>query len=1452
LLRCILLYEVLALDLAPFESIDEWAERMKTGLQPGWPIPADQPSLAPSRRFTPQYGRDELGFLDPARSISLLDAEGLLEHSAVLIKAQPWMGKTTFARQMHVWLSENAARKSQFGSFSELTCFEECVSVQQLLPAWWSGWKSSLPGTNACWIIDGLDECEGDHQGVGRRIVRVIADVPASTHRKHLRLIVLSRDRDWLKDFEDELRPLYAELGTDGPLLLRMAPLDRDGAARVLGSRAAFERVADIIERHDGLAGIAGYPRVLKFLGTCEGQGPLSGTDVWKAILEDLLQEHNHVKRGRLQTELEDRFEAVARLAAVCLVSGQHEVSGSDSRRQALTLGDVFPLTPLTARPKTMREAVRESIRIGGPFRSSIEGGFRFAHRNIRDWFCAFGLRCIELEQLRAVVSDEHGPQSYLVDMLHLLKQVSEEPNVRAWLTSILVPLGPSSADALWGLEEALQQIDRLEAIASQSPSNLYIYDDEQLIRLEAPGLGKRIADRLKDVNRPTTVRKLLMAFARALKTPEAVAPALEIILGKTQEIRLREWAAILVRQLGTAEDAARLDGPIARSGGKSEDERSLRAQVILTLLVHGIWSVQKAARYAPRENPQVMDTTSYLFYEMEKRVTVDDARCFASDYLDSKRRGKRRDGGEASRPSHRQKQLQVACIKKLVEEPRLSRTDLALLARLSIRAWADPEEHDLHDLILDRLRRQAFGRRWLYRRFVSNVKKGNPRPFFYLRTILKYQDLLWMLARAESQWSSIPYVWADLYFLATSARKQGTVDEVTVQGVIEAVARHAPTIPEEFERVKRELEQQESQIKAERQRRHGNAQRQAIAEVVDLVLHRDDWTDVDRMRQLSLLCFSGDSWRYQDVDGNWGDLEENHQRRVLEACKNGLREGTPTPFPVDKAFTTWNLAEAHAFIAGLTSWPSGEWLDGGTIEKWLPSVLRAHVPKALDAVIACAGKDRQATTAVVIAMIEEEVTRGENHMFFANVIPAELWPGAVAQRVASFGEDESLPPSTRAGLLEVLATYASSSALPLAVSWTENNGGGEGATVLYRKALDVRLALDPQGAWPHIEVDYQRRGADALRCLLSLRQRQAEFGANLSQWPTPQLERLAQMLLETFPLPADAERPPEGFVMMGIDDDLKETRNRVISTLVRRRLDGDSHALASLFEIEPRLKDRFEWEKQQSEASQLLGVLGQRLTSESSLSATTGIPVEQVVRLLDNADYRLIRSADDLLKAVVHVLRQAEEGAPYDVSMLYGRSAENPDRGIKGKAGKKRARRRLEEHALQAYVRRRLEDMLPSRIPGIQISIYREPEVKYQRRFVLEVAAPTINRQLARIVVEIKWSDNKDIKSSLENQLVRNYLIGHRLSHGIYLVGWCGAWGETNKKRAEIQLLKSYLADQVKSVNASEEGKNLKLETVVLDLRWRDDLPEQPAGSVPWAPPDRAGNSKPTSRIEP
>jgi hypothetical protein len=141
------------------------------------------------------------------------------------------------------------------------------------------------------------------------------------------------------------------------------------------------------------------------------------------------------------------------------------------------------------------------------------------------------------------------------------------------------------------------------------------------------------------------------------------------------------------------------------------------------------------------------------------------------------------------------------------------------------------------------------------------------------------------------------------------------------------------------------------------------------------------------------------------------------------------------------------------------------------------------------------------------------------------------------------------------------------------------------------------------------------------------------------------------------------------------------------------------------------------------------------------------------------------------------------------------------------------------------------LEDLLPSRIPGVRIKICREPQVKYQRRFDLEVAAPTVDRQWVCVVIEMKWSDNQETKTGLENQLVHDYLLGHGLRHGIYLVGWCGSWKERGKKGKDIQQLRSYLAERASSVHASEEGADLRVEPMLLDLRWRDDLPDQGMG---------------------
>ena len=286
------------------------------------------------------------------------------------------------------------------------------------------------------WVIDGLDECEHAPGVIWKRIVRAVSELPADTHRRRLRLLMLSRDRDWLTDLEDELRPHYGALGADAPLVVRMAPVDRQEAARLLGT-ADLRRVVGLIERF-GLEGISGYPRVLTHLRGWRGEGELTEDRVWRDILADLLQEHDHHKKGRYRSAPEERFEAVSRLAAVSLLAGEHELVDGSRDRAGLFVNDVFPLGPAVERARALRQAAGDAVRIGEPFRGTPDGGYRFAQRNIRDWFCAFGLSGLSRGRLEAVITDGNGPLHHLVDMLRLLKRVSRDDGVRAWLTASL------------------------------------------------------------------------------------------------------------------------------------------------------------------------------------------------------------------------------------------------------------------------------------------------------------------------------------------------------------------------------------------------------------------------------------------------------------------------------------------------------------------------------------------------------------------------------------------------------------------------------------------------------------------------------------------------------------------------------------------------------------------------------------------------------------------------------------------------------------------------------------------------------------------------------------------------------------------------------------------------------------------------------------------------------
>jgi hypothetical protein len=96
---------------------------------------------------------------------------------------------------------------------------------------------------------------------------------------------------------------------------------------------------------------------------------------------------------------------------------------------------------------------------------------------------------------------------------------------------------------------------------------------------------------------------------------------------------------------------------------------------------------------------------------------------------------------------------------------------------------------------------------------------------------------------------------------------------------------------------------------------------------------------------------------------------------------------------------------------------------------------------------------------------------------------------------------------------------------------------------------------------------------------------------------------------------------------------------------------------------------------------------------------------------------------------------------------------------------------RRQNEAALQVYLRRRLEDRLPGKV------LDRETLVQWDRKTDIRVLSRVLGRPLdfARVVIEVKWSDNKDLSTALSEQLGQDYLLKDGLKHGIYLVGWIG-----------------------------------------------------------------------------
>lgn len=1343
---------------------------------------------------------DADGFLDTSESLGLVELPELLRHWCSLVLAPPWMGKTYVSEAMYKALQTGSLEQPNDCGFSHVsrTCFELPGAHDQLPPSWWDSWRRS--DNLACWIIDAVDEGHHRQPGTGEKLLSVLEDLDAR-ERSRLRVLIFSRQKGLPKQMPDRLAALdvhhNGQLDAIGFSQYQFGPLTREEATRIVNGPEALELVVQTIRQCDLQAEVR-YPKVLEHLATLPSGADVTTDGVWRSLLMQLLTESNANRQKPPSTEVEDRFAAAAHIAAVLTLTGKEEFHSEGFHLSGLCLNDIVP-HPLEAGIPS-RQATCEAL--DSVLFSESATGHRFAQRNIQEKLCAFGLKRMRLSVLKPMMANSQGyPFEAYVEVLNFLGLVSEHDEVRMWVsknTDLLESDSPRLS-----LSAAKHTIDRLVEIAKKTPHYLY---DVQLQRLAARGIGIDLRRRLhKWVELKPSVLRLLLDISALTNAREVIPLACKIARNNRVPIPVRMSAVRVVMRCGANDDAKHLES-LAMRPGRTEARRNLAAAIIRELLDKGIWDVTKAARYALPKIPSMLDSRAMLINEIKKRALVSDAHAVIRQFLKVPTGITLQPIRDPDSLEEPKKELLFLMVDILLEQEQLTERDLEVLAWAGIHLPFSSLRGNMFGKLIRAMSQDLDIRRQVYefgfRDWQDNRNSDKRRGGQTLwRDVLQYEDIEWLSELAEATDDCPELIWRRLLCLAYQ-RSEGMADALAQKRRVGLLVReHAGHIFEQFQRTRAAISQDERRIVQRRELEENvEIERYKMGDITQDIIALPEHDLQQKLWRLSRICFVEPSWRPSNIDGHWSDLSEAVRGLVLGTCLEGLMQCEPTPIPDDRSYTTAVLFEASAFISILRYMRYTECLTPDLIKKWLPTVFRASPNEQAWVCRKCFRVSTSVTRAAALDWIDRELQQKSPSVHIVAEFPAELWDESFADNIVHRIENSQSPTNARTQLIEDLVTRSPEHAMPLTQEWVSRySWEKDEERPLLQAALNGLLAISPQIGWPIAKKLYKSYGAPVILALdaLELSYREKE---KLAEWPSDALGELGIILYKEFPFTTGEHNLTSGGVSRL--DEARWARDRMPSILLSRG-QAAHDSLQRLGDAVPSVKKWLNQKQAEQAASRIL---------HTSLEQTA-IELPDVLRILSDANYRLIRSDVDLLTVLFETLtEQIGTTVGNHLYMLYAKPT--PKKKSKEKKAKKQ-REHLIEDALQSYVTCRLGDLLPGKI------LHKETEVKRRGRTDILVESPTLGGPITAVVIEVKWSDNPLTKGGLVEQLGKRYLLEEKKNCGIYLVGRCdGIRWPGLKDRTVAGLLKA-LKKQAKEFGRRHVGINIQ--PVVLDLRWSD-----------------------------
>lgn len=1357
--------------------------------------------------------RDDLGFLDIERT-PVVRVQTILNKPVAWVLGAPWIGKSTVAGAIARWLR---GEPKVLGGIDLRYCLTRLGSVgaeQTLPPAWWKAWCEVQPPQPAAWLIDGVEEALDANGHLLERIVEILDAVPPK-HLSSLHLILFSRPHSELRSFRQAVQNRYAHICLNGPPEFWLAPFHRDAAEQFVGPDR-FSQVLDVIDRNDVKA-VSGYPIVLRYLGDYREMTALHIRDVWRGILTALLGERstNPRARARFCTESDERFDAACRIAAVLTLTGQQTIREYSPDPTAPTIGTLFQ-HPNNRLLVAAREACKSGVFIALP----EQGAYRFTRRNVQDWLSAFALERLPFSNLTTALAGPDGSlAARLSEPVRLVYAITERGDVRTEIErlsgGVLLPSDAASPS----LPEAIRRLDQLEELARSAPWGVRLgYGrHEEFACLGVDGFESVLVERLRDPARPRQVKQLLIEVATATRAMELVDLAVEIACDAEQDSEVRYDATRFIAKLGGDAHLRILEQPIVLKDSHEDIDHRIQALLISRLLDRELWTVGRAAIYAPPEHTDVIDHRNSLLHRLSEKLTLDDAR----EVLPYLPKVHRRHVDEHN--PHRLPEFLDRVIELLTEQNPPQREDVEKLVEGALALVNDESAHHTARDIAHRLRDSRAARRRFYEHDIE--AEGQISRQLGAIWLLAPDDWLWLRDQALGRWARMPRVWEDAYWLASTAREEGRLTNTKWEEFVELAREHMPGLPERCEEAHRrhELERQQREAEQKKREEHDPTRRPLSERVTDVLEHAS-FSDEDRMWRLGLLCFGQFAGVEHHAAGEWEDLSVERRHQVLDTCRRGLDSAQPTPIPIEPTFQIRILGEGAAFSSVALSVEHGHWLNEEMIRRWLPSALFAQSDGTwADLIRACWDRSVTATESVLIETVKTEPQRREQPVAL-RMIPSECWTDSMTDELVCFLESATLRPRGRRELLEQLVNRCPERADAIADEWARRPVVCDDTDHLRQGGRNILIDRNPVAALDIIEGDLAVRGNAALEELDVMWGWRDEYHVRWAKWPLELLERLGRLLVRAYPRRDD---PETRSAWSTPQQELRDIRDELVALLLWRP-DREAQAIVDrLGKIDPAVAEWAANHRANQQASQLVpsfDPLGMEVAGALSLP--------EAVKILDRDQYRIIRSEDDLLDVVTEALRKVNGDVGHDLSMLY----QKPQRYKKKPAGERqKSRDHLEEDALQAYVRRRLHDLLPRIVDQIEVQICREDQIARRQRLDLRVIAPCRDStRLATVVIEVKWSTRDETKTALPEQLGDRYLRSEGLTHGVFLVGWSGEWrpGDGRGVNANREELEEYLKRQRDEyTQAGQRGAGLRIEPFILDVRWRESTrpPNEP-----------------------